>query len=52
MSSQVQLVEPSFTPEQQREIAFHYAGLKKGQKAGYAKSLGLSTWGCPQIVDT
>lgn len=44
MSSQVQLVEPSFTPEQQREIALHYAGLKKGQKAGYAKSLGLSTY--------
>ncbi|CAB0574843.1 hypothetical protein [Corynebacterium diphtheriae] len=31
MSSQVQFVEPSFTPpEQQREIALHYLGLKKG----------------------
>ncbi|CAB0531699.1 hypothetical protein [Corynebacterium diphtheriae] len=30
MSSQVQFVEPSCTPEQQREIALHYPELKNG----------------------
>lgn len=41
MSVQIHLVTESFTPEQRREIAVHYAGLKRGEKSAYAASLGL-----------
>lgn len=41
MSVQIHLVTESFTPEQRRDIAVHYAGLKRGEKSAYAASLGL-----------
>ena len=41
MSVKIHLVTESFTPEQRRDIAVHYAGLKRGEKSAYAASLGL-----------
>ncbi|SER92238.1 hypothetical protein [Corynebacterium cystitidis] len=42
MSTVVQMRDVDFTPAQKREIAIKYAGLNKGRKGQYAKSLGLA----------